>query len=124
MTGYSPRKEYVLFLNDHNFGQLKTKFNGRHILMLFCKASSSKCQNLVTGYLTAAYVFRVIICFLVHCSTPPVHCSSMSTVLTIIAFANSTIFPSILHSVTSHLDLMIRWMMDSRVFVARTLSGT
>ena len=59
VTGFIPQKESVLVLSDHNYGSLKTKYSDRNILLLFCKPSSASCMNLISGYLTAANIFRV-----------------------------------------------------------------
>ena len=59
VTGYTPRKEFIFSLTDHNFGHLKTKYSDRNILILFCKPSNPDCLNLMTGYLTDAVLFRV-----------------------------------------------------------------
>ena len=59
ITGYIPRKESIMALNDHNYGKLATKYADRNILILFCKPSDPKCQKIIAGYLVAADVFRV-----------------------------------------------------------------
>lgn len=58
VTGYTPRKEYIFPLTDHNYGHLKTKYSDRNILILFCKPSNPDCLNLISGYLTDAVLFR------------------------------------------------------------------
>lgn len=59
VTGYTPRKEYIFPLTDHNYGHLKTKYSDRNVLILFCKPSNPDCLNLMSGYLTDAVLFRV-----------------------------------------------------------------
>lgn len=59
VTGYTPRKESVMSVNDHNYGLLKTKYSNRNVMTLFCKPSSIECQKIIAGYLVAADVFRV-----------------------------------------------------------------
>lgn len=63
ITGYIPRKESIMALNDHNYGKLATKYADRNILILFCKPSDPKCQKIIAGYLVAADVFRVFFLF-------------------------------------------------------------
>lgn len=60
VTGYTPRKEYIFPLTDHNYGHLKTKYSDRNILILFCKPANPDCLNLISGYLTDAVLFRVL----------------------------------------------------------------
>lgn len=111
VTGYTPRKEYIFPLTDHNYGHLKTKYSDRNILILFCKPSNPDCLNLISGYLTDAVLFRVSLRhFRLPCRTLAIPSSLTSIVLsTPISVAFISCLP-ILPSASSLLEPSLRSM--------------